>query len=389
MEIFLSKKEYDRVLKAKNDIHKRPEVSFEEFNTTKIIRDYLKKYPNIKEIKLGLKTGLVAKLESPYKGKDKKCIGLRADIDAISQIEDKSHKVKSSVNGLMHGCGHDFHTASLLGAAGILSKNIKDIKNDIVFIFQPAEETTMGAKYLIDKGLFDKVKMDAIFGIHNRPEIESGKVVVKSGELMSNKCNFNVTIIGKGGHGSNPHECIDPIVCVADIINSYQTIVSRTISPLDSAVLSINYINGGNPDNLVFDTTFIKATLRALNNDTYKKALKIIKDMTQSIAKAYRCKAIIEIEEEVPSVFNKNNMYNKAYKNASMIVGTNNIVSEGLSLASEDFSFYSKYVPTFFYWVGSGFKNKKSHPWHDSKFITNDEALKVASSIYAISAINY
>ena len=385
----LSKDELRKIKSIKDLLHKNPETSFEEYETTKIIKNYFKNLKNISEIKLGLKTGAVFILKSNFSNKDTKTIALRADIDAINQNESTYNKIRSCKEGVMHGCGHDFHTAALLGAATILDSSHNILKNNIVFIFQPAEEITKGAEYLIDKKLFEKTKIDSVIGLHNRPELEAGKVVVKETELMSNKCNITVTINGRGGHGSNPEKNIDPIICAANIINSLQSIVSRNVSPLDSAVLSVNYISGGDVNNLVVDSVTFKITIRALKKTTYKRLLDRTKSIIINTSKAYECKHEIYFDDIIDGGYNSKKMTKKAFSTAKMVVGEKNILTKGFSLASEDFSKYSKYADTFFYWVGAGFKDFDNRPWHDPMYKTNDKAIEIAAKIYAQSALTF
>lgn len=367
----------------KTYLHQHPETSMEEYETTKVIKEKLITM-GIEVVDLGLDTGVVGILKTDKKGP---VVGLRADIDAIKCVETADVEAKSLIEGLMHACGHDFHTTSLLGAAKLLTGNKEKLTGDVVFLFQPAEETTSGAAALIEHGLFKKVNMDYLFGLHNRPEIVTGKVAVKKGSLMAAKDNFAIHITGKGGHGGMPHQTIDPIVCGAGIVNAVQTIVSRNIDPLDSVVVSICSIHGGTPENLIVDKLAMTGSIRALSKNGHEMAKKRLEEIVMNTASAYGCKANISYEVGgVPLLNNSEDMYQLAYEAAAEAMGEEAVVSTEPCLGSEDFAVYSEYVPTFFYWLGVG-KEGGSAPWHYSNFATDDNALKYGAMLLAQSVL--
>ncbi|KIE47813.1 amidohydrolase family protein [Clostridium argentinense CDC 2741] len=380
--LHISESEENELKDTKRYLHQHPEISMKEYKTTEFLKEKLISL-GIELQDMGMDTGVVGILRT---GKSGPVVGLRADIDAIKCHEMADVKDKSLIEGLMHACGHDFHTTALLGAAKVLS-NMKDkLSGDVVFIFQPAEETTSGAAELIKHGLFDKIKIDYIFGLHNRPEIETGKVAVKKGSLMAAKDNFTIVLRGVGGHGGMPHLTIDPIVCGANIINSVQTIVSRNVDPLDAVVVSICSIHGGTPENLIVDEIVMTGSIRALSNkgrDTAKKRLEAIVENT---ALTYGCKASLSYDGDVPLLHNSEKMYHLAYEAAKRAMGKESVVGTEPCLGSEDFAVYSKFVPTFFYWLGVG-KEEGSAPWHNAYFATDDNALKSGALLLAESVI--
>lgn len=201
MTLKVGQEDLEDIIKIRHDIHQNPEASNEEYRTTKVIKSYLEGLENIEIIDFPIKTGLVARLNTKKSGKT---IAVRADIDALKQVEETDISYKSQKNGLMHACGHDLHTAILLALAKLASKNIDKLNGDVIFIFQRAEEITKGAKELIDKGLFDKINIDMALGFHNWPEEDYGKVIIKKGPLMAGKINFTIKVRGKGQHGSMP-----------------------------------------------------------------------------------------------------------------------------------------------------------------------------------------
>jgi hippurate hydrolase len=289
----------------------------------------------------------------------------------------------------MHACGHDFHTAGLLGAAIILSRNRSEVPGTVDFLFQEAEETTDGARKMIDAGLFEVIHPAAFFGEHNRPEVPVGKVVCKNGALMAAKTNFVIRIFGRGGHGSMPHLCVDPIVASAAIIQSLQTIVSRNTDPLESVVLSVGSIHGGSIENLVVDKVEMTASIRALSVEARERAVRRMENVVRSTAEAYECRAEIEYREILPLTFNSEEMYKVAVRAAEMAVGSENVIDVPPTLASEDFSVFMERVPSFFYWIGSGIPGETPYAWHQSRFKADDAGLKVAAGVMAAACFAY
>ncbi len=387
MDMKLTNSEINRMLDFRHEMHMNPELSHKEFRTTENIKSFLRTLPGIEILPLRKEiTGVVARLIGGRPGAE---IGLRADIDAICQNEENDLPWKSKTAGTMHACGHDFHTAGLLGAAMILSRNRKDVPGTVDFLFQEAEETTDGAREMIDAGLFDVIHPEAFFGEHNRPEVDAGKVVCKKGALMASKTNFVIRIYGRGGHGSMPHLCTDPIVASAAIIQSLQTIVSRNIDPLDSTVLSVGSIHGGSIENLVPDKVEMTASIRSLSTATKEKAVRRMEEIVLRTAEAYGCTAEIEYKEILPPVFNSAEMYKKAVRAAGMAVGSGNVIDVPPTLASEDFSVIMDQVPSFFYWIGSGTPGQQAYAWHQSRFQADDDGVRIAAEVMAAVPIAY
>lgn len=383
--IKISEESLEEIIKIRHDIHRHPEISEKEFRTTKIIREFLEKIDGIEIIDFPIETGLIARLKSERNGE---VIGIRSDIDALLQKEETDVSYKSEIDKVMHACGHDYHTSVVLAIAKLLSENKEKLKGDVVFIFQRAEEITTGAKEYIDKGLFEKVKIDKVLGLHNWPEIDYGKAIIKNGALMSTKVNFKIEIIGKGQHGSMPHLNIDPIVCASNIVMALQTIISRNTNPFDSTVLSVNSINGGSENNLVVDRTHLSATIRSLSEKSLEKSVKRMEEIVKNIAEAYECKYEIKYTEKIPLVYNTKEMYEKVLKSAEKILGEENIIKEGQTMASEDFAFYMKKVPGFFYWFGSGEENHKKEALHSKNFYCSDKAIKPAVEVIANAVLD-
>ena len=386
MNLKLSDRDLEEIIEIRHRIHMHPEVSGKEYRTTKIIREFLEKLEGVEIIDFPIETGLIARLKT---GKAGKVIGLRADIDALAQKEETDISYKSREENTMHACGHDYHTASLLAVAKVLSENRDKLLGDVVFIFQRSEEITRGAKEYVDKGLFDKVRIDRVLGFHNWPEVDFGKAIIKKGSLMSAKVNFKIDIFGKGQHGSMPHLNIDPIVCASNIVMALQTIISRNTNPFDSTVLSVNSINGGSEDNLVVDKTHLSATIRSLSEENLERAIERMEAIVENMAKAYECKYEITYTEKIPSVYNGKDMYKRALSSASKVLGEENILKEGHTMASEDFAFFMKEVPGFFYWFGSGEEGHPKEALHSKNYYCSDKAIVPAVEVLARSVFDF
>ena len=387
MDIRLTAEEEARIIEFRHDMHMYPELSHREFRTTDSIKAFLASLEGIEILELPKKTtGVVARIKGGKPGPE---IGLRADIDAICQTEDNDLPWKSRESGIMHACGHDFHTAGLLGAAMILTRIREEVPGTVDFLFQEAEETTDGAREMIDAGLFEVIHPEAFFGEHNRPEVPAGKVVCKNGALMAAKTNFVIRVIGRGGHGSMPHLCVDPIVASAAIIQSLQTIVSRNTDPLESVVLSVGSIHGGSIENLVVDKVEMTASIRALSIEARERAVSRMETVVRKTAEAYECRAEIEYREILPLTFNSEEMYKAAVRAAEMAVGSANVIDVPPTLASEDFSIFMEKVPSFFYWIGSGTFGETSYAWHQSRFKADDAGIRVAAEVMAAACFAY
>lgn len=380
----LETEKYDnRIREIKRDLHRHPEISFREYRTTRVIKQELESL-GIELLDLKLDTGAVALLRGKKQGP---LIALRADIDALQLKEETGVPDASENPGVMHGCGHDLHTASLLGAAMILSDMREELCANVLFIFQPAEEITAGAQLMLDHGLFEKYKPDMLFGIHNVPELPVGTAGVKLGALMSAKNNFSIKITGVGGHGALPHTTRDPIVCAASVINSVQSIVSRNVDPRDPAVLSVCSIHAGTQDNLIVDELTMTGSIRALSDGVMQTAIERLNDIVRSTAKAYGCGAEVMFNGGPPALVNDESMYRIAKTAAEKVLGPDGVMDIRPSMGSEDFAVFMKHVPGFFYFLGSGSRTRENYPWHSGRFQPDEDYLAIAAQLYAQSVL--
>ena len=371
-----------RLTAFRHDLHQNPELSGQEIRTTEKIREFLSTLPGCSIISLPVKTGVVARIPGTNDE-----IMLRADIDALPQTEKTDIPWKSSVSGVMHACGHDLHTTALCGAALLICRMKKEgaVLPTIDLVFQPSEENGAGAKMLIDAGLFDRIHPKACFGMHNWPSIEIGKAVCREGALMAALRNFDVVVHGAGGHGSMPHLNVDPIVCAAAMIQSLQTVVSRNVNPLEAGILSINMIEGGSPVNLVVDKVRMKGTLRSLSDDTLERMTERVEALVKRTAQAYECRVDILWKEKIPAVRNSPEMTKEAIRCVEN--SSSSIVDAPPTLVGEDFALYRRYVPSFFFWVGSRMMGADIHELHSPQFFADDSAITYAAELYAACAV--
>ncbi len=382
-EFRLKEAEYNRILEIKRDLHMHPETAHEEFRTTEIIKEFLKTVPGAEILSPEPETGVIARIRPSEGSGGGKEIMLRADIDALPQLEEYESPWKSLDDGKMHACGHDFHTASLMGAAMIIGRLREEglLRNTVDLVFQPAEEGTTGARMLIDHGLFDMIHPEMCFGFHNWPKVSSGKIVCHKGNLMSGKRNFSMVITGSGGHGSMPHLNVDPIVCSAALVQALQTVVSRNTDPAESLVLSISMIQGGRPVNIVADKVELVGTIRSLSDKALDKAIERVESIVERTAEAYECKGEVTWQERIPALYNSEDMYKMAYE-AAVSTGAE-VTDFEPSLASEDFALYRSFVPSFYYWIGTTPEGEEPQDLHRPLFHTDDRIMYTSAELYA------
>ena len=371
------------IIENRRDFHKHPELSFKEIRTSKIVAEKLESFGLKVNRNIG-KTGVVGILKGKQKGKT---IAFRADMDALPIQETGNATYKSIYDGVMHACGHDAHTAILLGAAQILSKMKHKIKGEIKFIFQPAEEGYGGAKYMIKDGAINNVK--EIYGLHVWNYQKSGTVGIQSGPVMAAADIFTITIKGIGGHGAAPQGTVDSIVVAAHLIQSLQTIVSRNTNPLENTVVTVGQINGGNNFNIIADHIILKGTTRAYTINNQKLIKKRMKIICKGIAETYGAQIKLNYKNGYPPVINNSTATNNVINAAKKII-PNGIVKPYLSMGGEDFSYFANKIPGCFFFLGTLPENKKlmSTPQHCSHFDIDEKAMLTGCSIFVELALN-
>ena len=367
----------DTIINTRRDFHKHPELSFKEFRTSKIVAEKLNNFGIETKKNIG-KTGVVGILKGEKNGPT---IALRADMDALPIQETNEFSYKSVNKGVMHACGHDAHTAMLLGAAEALSKMRHEIKGEIRFIFQPAEEGFGGAKYMIRDGAIDNV--DEIYGMHVWNYQKSGTVGIQSGPVMAAADIFTIEINGIGGHGAAPQGTVDSIVVASHLIQSLQTIVSRNTNPLESTVVTVGQINGGYNFNIIADKVTLNGTARSYTNNNKTIIKKRMKEIINGIEKMYNAKIKLNYKDGYPPLINNDTATENVRNAAKKIVG-GNVIKPYLSMGGEDFSYYTNKVPGCFFFLGTSPKDRPpmSTPQHCSHFDIDEEAMLIGSSIF-------
>lgn len=337
-----------------HEFHRYPELSNEEFETTKKIKELLGQV-DIEVLDLPLKTGLVAQVKGNPNGP---VVAIRCDIDALPIIEETSLSYKSLSNGKMHACGHDFHTAVVLGAAYLVKKYQGSLIGTVKFIFQPGEESGDGAQKILSTGVLDDV--DAIFGIHNVSDYEVGVMGLKEGAMTAAVDRFEIKITGVGSHAAKPEKSVDPIIISTNIINALQTIVSRNISPTDKALLSVTHVESGNTWNVIPETAYIEGTVRTLDEHTRELIPERMKALVEGIAKSYGGNAELIWHSGSPATKNDEEWTNFASK-LGRIMGYD-VKRITMGLEGEDFAYYQKEIPGVFIVVGTGISEAHHHP---------------------------
>lgn len=369
----------DELTAARRELHQNPQTSYEETFASDLISENLTKWGVKHERNWGGGTGIVAIIEGE-KNTLNRAIGLRCDIDALDIIEQSGQEWASKIPGKMHGCGHDGHTAMMMGAAKYLQEN-RNFDGKVYLIFQPAEEGGAGAIKMIEEGLFEKHPMNFVYGLHNWPALPKGQIGLTPGPIMAGSDDIFVTVKGKGGHAAMPDQCIDPIVVASQIVSALQTIASRNTSPVDTIVLSITNINGGTgASNVIPDTVEISGTVRAFKFETRELAEKRIKEISEGIAAAHgasvECKYVYDYDPTI----------NHAEESAECSIVSKALVGEenvndniDPCMGAEDFGAMLKEVPGCYIWLGQGVPDQANSPHnkglHNSGYDFNDDVI--------------
>lgn len=339
-------------------LHRNPELSMQEEKTAQFIAGLLRQWGDEVETGIG-KYGIVASLTA---GDGRKAVGLRADFDAVPIQEDNDLPYKSAEDGVAHLCGHDGHTTMLLAAGEYLART-RNFNGTVRLIFQPGEETMEGAPAMIKDGLFERFPVDAVFGMHNMPGLELGKLYFTEGFTMAAVDNWEIELTGKGSHGSMPELGIDPIVAGSALVMALQTIVSRNVSPRNPAVVTVGAFQSGQAGNVVAHSAVLRLSIRTTTDEDRELVLNRVRELTKGVAEAYGC--TYEIREGVPGavLVNDPEETRKAYEIARAAFGAENVVFPGPTyLGSEDFAFMLQQRPGTYCFLGNGDTPMVHHP---------------------------
>lgn len=371
----------------RHHIHAHPELSFEEYNTAAYISDQLTLMGV--EHHIGIAgTGIVALVRG--KNPEKKCIALRADMDALPIEEANNTSYVSKNKGVMHACGHDVHSSCLLGVAKILHDIKEEFEGTVKLIFQPGEEKHPGgASLMIKAGALENPKPSAIYALHVYPHLPSGTAGFRAGQYMASSDEIYITIEGRGGHAALPHQTIDPISIAAQVVVSLQQVISRKANPLHPSVLSFGKIAGGFATNVIPDKVELLGTFRAMNEEWRYEAHRLIKTITEQICSSFGATAHVEIPVGYPSLYNDPQLTLEAENWARQYLGAQEVHTLDLRMAAEDFSFYTQHMPGCFFRIGTNKNNTEFlKPVHNAQFDIDEEALKTGVGLLAWTAWN-
>ena len=375
------------LLRLRHDLHAHPELSYQEQRTADQVAAYLQALGLPVQRGLG-KTGLVASIHgqgfsAEHPGPS---LGLRADMDALPLSEKTGLPYASRHHGKMHACGHDGHTAMLLGAAQLLSQK-RDFAGTVHLIFQPAEEGGAGAKAMMDDGLFTRFPCLAVFALHNWPDLPQGQMAVRAGPIMAANIRFEIRVRGKGGHAALPHTTLDPIPVACAIVTQLQTLVSRRVDPVDSAVLTIGKIEAGTVENIIPNEAVIYGTLRTLRDDTQTALVQGIERMAEHIAAAHECQAIYVHKPGYPNTTNTPDEAAFMAEVMAEVVGADNTHPQiAPAMTSEDFGFMLQAVPGAYGWIGNGANGEKGVSLHHPGYDFNDDNLALGARFWDLLA---
>lgn len=381
-----AEKYFAETVATRRHIHANPELSFEEYKTSEFVKGKLTEFGI--PFKDGyVKTGIVGLIEG--NNPSKKTIALRADLDALPIFEENEKDYKSKNEGVMHACGHDVHTSSLLGAARILNELKDSWEGTIKLIFQPGEERLPGgASLMIKEGALQSPKPNYIFGQHVLPSMEVGKVGFKPGMYMASADEIYMTVKGKGGHAALPHLNVDPVLITSHIIVALQQVVSRNASPSVPTVLSFGKITGNGSTNIIPDKVMVEGTFRTMNEEWRADAHQKIVRLAKEIASSMGGECDIEVRKGYPFLVNDEELTLKARERAIQYMGADNVIDMDLRMTAEDFSYYTQEMPGCFYRLGTGNVSKGiTSGLHTSTFDIDEDALKTGMGLMAWLAL--
>jgi len=369
---------HDDLTNWRRDIHAHPELGFEEQRTADVVAKKLAEFGC--EVFRGIgRMGVVGRLRA---GASLRSIGLRADMDALPIQEATNLPYRSRHEGRMHACGHDGHTAMLLGAARYLAET-RNFDGTVHFIFQPAEEGLGGGEAMVQDGLFERFPCDTIFGMHNRPGLAVGKFQIRTGPMMAGGAYFDITVTGRGAHGARPEAGIDPVIIASHITTALQTVISRNVRPLDTAVLSVTQIHAGDAYNVIPEQAFIRGTVRAFSSETMMLIEQNISRIASGVAAGFGGTAELDFRLIFPPLVNDTTEAEFIADTAATLVGEDNINRNGnLVMASEDFSYMLDRRPGAYIQIGNGDPGGGCEV-HNPGYDFNDAALPLGASLFA------
>ena len=368
---------HDEIAAWRRDIHENPELLFDVYRTAETVAEKLQAF-GVDEVVTGIgRTGVVGIIRGANGGEGK-VIGLRADMDALPIIEATGKEYASKTPGLMHACGHDGHTAMLLGAAKYLCET-RNFAGTVAVIFQPAEEGGGGGREMVKDGMMERFGIEEVYGMHNFPGMPVGQFAIRPGPMMASADRITIDIEGVGGHAAKPHKCIDPILVGAHIVTAAQSIASRSVDPMESAVVSITVFRAGETDNVIPQTAYLHGTVRTLKPEIRDQVEERLHHIVETTAAVFGAKAKLTYERDYPVTVNDDEKARFAATIAEKVVGTTNVDADLTPImGGEDFSFMLEARPGAFIFVGNGDSRDLHHPEYDF----NDEAIPYGCSYW-------
>lgn len=375
------RKNHDRLVALRRDIHAHPEVAFEEKRTSDVVAEFLRTAGI--EVHRGLAgTGLVGVLKV---GSGARAIGLRADMDALPIQEMNEFAHRSRHSGRMHACGHDGHTAMLLAAAEYLAAT-RHFNGTVYFIFQPAEEGEGGARVMMEEGLFDRFPMESVFGMHNWPGLPAGQFAIMPGPVMASTDQFEITIRGRGAHAAMPHQGADPVVAGSALVQALQTIPSRSVDPLDAVVVSVTRFHAGDAYNVIPERAVLGGTVRAFSPEVQDHIQGLMSRTAQGIGAAFGVEIDLEYRRGYPPTINSAAEAEICRLVAGKLVGADQVrTDQRPSMGAEDFSFMLQAKPGCYVWLGNGL-GEGGCMLHNPRYDFNDAVLPIGAAYWAALA---
>ena len=374
----------DWVIGIRRELHEHPELMYEEFRTSELIRRELDKLEISYKHPIA-ETGVLASIGNG----NGPCVALRADMDALPIHEETDVPFKSKIDGKMHACGHDCHVSMLLGAAKLLKDKESEINGTIKLLFQPAEEGGAGGKLMREEGALENPEVERIFGLHVWPQMPSGQIGSREGTFLAATSSLSLTVKGVGGHAAVPQLTKDPVLTSARIITNLQSIISRELDPLESGVVSITVINGGNASNVIPSEIKVKGTLRSLTLNGLKELQKRVKEIAEGIARTHGCEAIVEyIGNDYPPTVNDSEMWKFAKKIGIELLGDKNVNDLDAVMGGEDFAYYTEKVKGCFVVLGMNNPDiDATYSVHHPMFKADEDALHIGTALHTIFAL--